>query len=235
MHGDCSSCVIDGTYAGSQVLRCVLWAQSAVFLHTWPPPPAALVQHQELMGWDFKLPAFRVGSILSHPGMYSEVMSGSTNACRWFCTYAYQSASSFPEEVAERNLMSFITMAKAWHDPDSHIHRSGECSDLTPPIVRCSALAQAANSICKLLGSGPGLSRIQGMTHAASDKGRGLSCVKFIWMSGADLPAHKSSYRALIQMQTFPQHVPNPLPSSCQLHQSCRNRNPWKVFKSLKR
>lgn len=73
------------------------------------------------------------------------------------------------------------------------------------------------------------------MTHAASDKGRGLSCVKFIWMSGADLPARKSSCRALIQMQTFPQHVPNPLPSSCQLHQSCRNRNPWKVFNISKK
>lgn len=47
MHGDCSSCVIDGTCAGSQVLQCALWAQSSVFV---PPPPVALVQHQELEG-----------------------------------------------------------------------------------------------------------------------------------------------------------------------------------------
>jgi len=70
--------------------------------------------------------------------------------------------------------MSFIIMAKAQRDPDSHIHRSGKCSDLTPPILRYSALAQAANSICSLLGLGPYLSKIQGITHATSGRGQGL-------------------------------------------------------------
>lgn len=62
------------------------------------------------------------------------------------------------------SLMLFITVAKAQHDPDSHIHRSGECSDLTSPILRRSALVPAANSICRLLGLGPHLGKTQGIT-----------------------------------------------------------------------
>lgn len=73
-------------------------------------------------------------------------------------------------------LMSFIAVAKAQHDPDSHIHRSVACSDLTPPILRYSASAQAASSVCELLGLRPHLSKIQGVTQATSDRGQVLVC-----------------------------------------------------------
>lgn len=66
--------------------------------------------------------------------------------------------------IYDEILMQFITVAKAQRDPDSHIHGSGDCSDLTPPIWRCSALVPAADSICKLLGLGPYLGKIQGIT-----------------------------------------------------------------------
>lgn len=69
--------------------------------HLWNDTWLSLVQHQHLERWDFKLSVFWVGSILSHPGMYSEVMSGSTKACRWFYTSVCQSLSTFQEEVAE--------------------------------------------------------------------------------------------------------------------------------------
>lgn len=66
--------------------------------------------------------------------------------------------------ICDEILMQFMTVAKAQRDPDSHIHGSGECSDLTSPILRCSALVPAADAICKLLGLGPYLSKIQGLT-----------------------------------------------------------------------
>lgn len=66
--------------------------------------------------------------------------------------------------IYDESLMLFITVAKAQRDPDSHIHRSGECSDLTSPILTRSALVPAANSICRLLGLGPYLSKTQGIT-----------------------------------------------------------------------
>lgn len=93
--------------------------------------------------------------------------------------------------------MSFITVAKGRHDPDSHIQRSGECSDLTPPISRYSALAQAANSICKLLGLGPYLSKTQGITHAPSDRGRELIVYEGHLRERSWSPAHKSSVSGL--------------------------------------
>lgn len=130
-------------------------------------------------------------------------------------------------------LMLFITVAKAWHDPDSHTDSSGECSDLTPPILRYPASAQAANSNCKLLGSDPYLSQIQGITHATSDKGQRWLCMKVISKSGADLLAHQSSYSGLDTNSAIPQPVQNPLTSSCQLHQSCTN--PWKLLNNLKK
>lgn len=121
--------------------------------------------------------------------------------------------------------MQFITVAKAQGDPDSHIHTSGECSDLTSPILRCSALVPAAScwvwaqtwasfKVWHELWQGMGLIVQLGHLQERS------------WSSSTSILREKIGYKC----EHSPHLAQNTLSWSSSLHQSHINGKPWEVL-----